>query len=320
MLNIVFLDRTGVPASHDIPRPTFEHHWVEYDYTAPEDAFERSKDADIIITSKVVFSRELLAKLPKLKLIALTATGTNNIDVVAANELGIAVKNVTGYSSVTVPEHVLGMIFALKHSLIGYHRDQITSDRWATCGQFCYKDYPITDVRHSTLGIFGKGCLGSEVGRLATLLGMNVLYAEHKNATDIREGYTPFEEVFKQADIITLHCPLTETTQNLINAETLSLMKPTAYLINTGRGALVDETALLNALENRTIAGAALDVLVKEPPEKDNPLMQAAKRLPNLLITPHVAWTSDSALTTLVNKVTQNLEDFVRTGNTGSGK
>ncbi|KMK51024.1 glycerate dehydrogenase [[Actinobacillus] muris] len=314
MLNIVFLDRTGIPASHEIPRPSFPHNWVEYDRTTADQTFERAKDADIIITSKVLFGRELLAKLPKLKLIAITATGTNNIDLVAAKELGIAVKNVTGYSSVTVPEHVLGMIFALKHSLMSYHRDQVTSDRWATCGQFCYTDYPITDVRGATLGVFGKGCLGTEVGRLATLLGMKVLYAEHKGATTIRDGYTPFETVLAQADIVTLHCPLTDTTQNLINAQTLALMKPTAYLINTGRGPLVDEAALLDALQNGTIAGAALDVLVKEPPEKDNPLIQAAKVLPNLLITPHVAWASDSAVTTLVNKVAQNIEEFVATG------
>lgn len=314
MLNIVFLDRTGIPATHNIPRPSFPHNWIEYDRTSAEETYERAKDADIVVTSKVLFGRELLARLPKLKLIAITATGTNNIDLVAAKELGIAVKNVTGYSSVTVPEHVLGMIFSLKHSLMSYHRDQVTSDRWATCGQFCYVDYPITDVRGSTLGVFGKGCLGTEVGRLAELVGMKVLYAEHKGATTIRDGYTPFEEVLKQADIVTLHCPLTETTQNLINAETLALMKPTAYLINTGRGPLVDETALLDALESSKIAGAALDVLVKEPPAIDNPLIQAAKRLPNLLITPHVAWASDSAVTTLVNKVAQNIEEFVKTG------
>ena len=313
-MNIVFLDRTSIPASHDIPRPSFPHTWTEYDRTLPEETFERSKDADIVVTNKVVFDRELLSRLPKLKLIAITATGTNNIDLDAAKDLGIAVKNVPGYSSVAVPEHVLGMIFSLKHSLIGYHRDQVTSDRWATCGQFCYTDYPITDVRGATLGVFGKGCLGTEVGRLAQLLGMKVLYAEHKGARHIREGYTEFETVLKQADIVTLHCPLTDTTKNLINAETLALMKPTAYLINTGRGPLVDETALLEALENGKIAGAALDVLVKEPPEKDNPLIQAAKRLPNLLITPHIAWASDSAVTTLVNKVAQNIEDFVMHG------
>ncbi|WP_233116424.1 2-hydroxyacid dehydrogenase [Aggregatibacter actinomycetemcomitans] len=313
-MNIVFLDRTGIPASHDIPRPSFPHTWTEYDRTLPQETFERAKDADIVVTSKVVFDRDLLSRLPKLKLIAITATGTNNIDLAAAKALGIAVNNVTGYSGVTVPEHVLGMIFALKHSLMSYYRDQVTSDRWATCGQFCYTDYPITDVRGATLGVFGKGNIGTEIGRLAQLLGMKVLYAEHKGADRIRDGYTDFETVLKQADIVTLHCPLTDTTKNLINADTLALMKPTAYLINTGRGPLVDESALLAALESGKIAGAALDVLVKEPPEKDNPLIQAAKRLPNLLLTPHVAWASDSAVTTLVNKVAQNIEDFVANG------
>ena len=314
MLTIVFLDRTGIPATHEIPRPNFAHQWIEYDRTSADQTYERAKEADIIITSKVLLTRELLAQLPKLKLIAITATGTNNVDMVAAQELGIVVKNVTGYSSVTVPEHVMGMIYSLKHSLMSYHRDQIMTDRWATCGQFCYVDYPVTDIRGSTLAIFGKGNTGSEVARLAQAVGMRVIFAEHKNAQVIREGYVPFEEAFKQADIVSLHCPLTEQTQHLINAETLALMKPTAYLINTGRGPLVDERALLEALENRQIAGAALDVLAKEPPELNDPLMLAAKRLPNLLITPHVAWASDSAVTTLVNKVTENMETFVATG------
>ena len=314
MLTIVFLDRTGIPATHEIPRPNFAHQWIEYERTSADQTYERAKEADIIITSKVLLTRELLAQLPKLKLIAITATGTNNVDMVAAQELGIVVKNVTGYSSVTVPEHVMGMIYSLKHSLMSYHRDQIMTDRWATCGQFCYVDYPVTDIRGSTLAIFGKGNTGSEVARLAQAVGMRVIFAEHKNAQVIREGYVPFEEAFKQADIVSLHCPLTEQTQHLINAETLALMKPTAYLINTGRGPLVDEKALLEALENRQIAGAALDVLAKEPPELNDPLMLAAKRLPNLLITPHVAWASDSAVTTLVNKVTENMETFVATG------
>lgn len=312
-MNIVFLDRTGIPATHSIPRPTFPHTWIEYDHTSADETFDRVKDADIIITSKVILNRELLAKLPKLKLIAITATGTNNVDLVAAKELGIIVKNVTGYSSVTVPEHVIGMIYSLKHSLMSYHKDQLT-DRWATCGQFCYVDYPITDIQGSTLGIFGKGNTGSEVARLAQAVGMNVIFAEHQGAKEIREGYVAFEEVFKQADIISLHCPLTEQTEKMINAHTLSLMKPTAYLINTGRGGLVEESALLDVLENGKIAGAALDVVAKEPPELNDPLMNAAKRLPNLLITPHIAWASDSALTTLVNKVAQNIEEFVATG------
>ena len=309
-MNIVFLDRTGVPSHIPFPKPSFPHNWVEYDVTHGDQTVERSKDADIIITSKVVFTREIMQQLPKLKLIALTATGTNNIDLDAAKDLGIAVKNVTGYSSVTVPEHVLGFIFSLKHSLMNWYKDQF-SKKWADSEQFCYFDYPITDVRGSVIGIVGKGCLGSEVGRLAEALGMKVLFAERKGATTIRDGYLPFEEVLKQADIVTLHCPLTPQTENLINAETLKLMKPTAFLINTGRGPLVDEQALADALANKTIAAAALDVLCQEPPAKDNPLIVAAAKLPNLMITPHVAWASDSAVMTLVGKVNQNIEDFV---------
>ena len=312
-MKIVFLDSTAVPPHLPIPRPDFAHEWIEYEYTTPEQTVERMKDADIAVTSKVIFSREVMQQLPKLKLIAVTATGTNNIDLIAAKDLGIAVKNVTGYSSVTVPEHVIGFIFAFKHSLMGWHKDQLEG-RWGQSKQFCYFDYPITDVRNSTLGIIGKGCIGSEVGRLATALGMKVLYAEHRHATACREGYTPFEEVLKQADVVTLHCPLTETTTNLINQETLSLFKPGAFLINTGRGPLVDETALLEALQSGRLGGAALDVLVKEPPVADHPLIVAAKTMPNLIITPHIAWASDSAVTTLVNKVRSNIEEFVKTG------
>lgn len=312
-MKIVFLDSTAIPKHIPIPRPTFAHEWIEYEHTSAAQVIERMQDVDIAVTSKVVFSREVMQQLPKLKLIAITATGTNNVDLVAAKELGIVVKNVTGYSSVTVPEHVLGMIYSLRHSLMGWYRDQLT-DRWVDNPQFCYFDYPIKDVKGSVLGIFGRGNLGQEVGRLAELLGMKVLYAEHRGAATIREGYTKFEDVLAQADILTLHCPLTETTQNLINRETLALCKRGAILINTGRGPLVDEQALLDALNSGQLSGAAIDVMRQEPPEKGNVLMEAAKRMPNLLITPHIAWASDSAVTTLVNKVAQNIEEFVATG------
>ena len=313
-MNIVFLDSTGIPASHRIPSFSFPHQLTEYAHTAAEQVLARAKDADIIITSKVILNHEILSQLPKLKLIAVTATGTNNIDLMAAKALGITVKNVTGYSSVTVPEHVIGMIYALKHRLIDYHRDQLLTERWATCGQFCYVDYPISDVQGSTLGIIGRGCIGNEVARLAQAVGMRVLFAEHQHATTIREGYTAFDEVLEQADVISLHCPLTPQTEQLINAKTLALMKPNACLINTGRGGLINEADLLQALQSGKLAGAALDVLVKEPPASDDVLWLAAKTQPNLLITPHVAWASDSALTTLVNKVAQNIEEFVLTG------
>ena len=312
-MKIVLLDRVTIPSHIAIPQPNFPHEWVEYERTSPEQTVERMQGAQIAITNKVIFNREVMQKLPDLKLIALLATGMNNIDLVAAKELGITVKNVTGYSVVTVPEHVIGFIFNFKRSLTGWYNDQLRG-KWSDSKQFCYFDYPITDVRGSTLGIIGKGCIGSEVGRLASALGMNVLYAEHRHATTCREGYTPFEEVLKQSDIVTLHCPLTENTQNLINKETLSLFKRGALLINTGRGPLVNELDLLEALQSGKLGGAALDVLVKEPPPKDHPLIIAAQTMPNLIITPHVAWASDSAITTIVNKVRSNIEEFYQTG------
>ncbi|MGR6981110.1 2-hydroxyacid dehydrogenase [Testudinibacter sp. P27/CKL/0425] len=309
MLKIVHLDSSSLPKHIPIPRPNIEHQWTAYEATDPEQTLERLQGADVAVTNKVVITRELMQQLPDLKLIAVTATGTNNVDLDAAKALGITVKNVAGYSSVCVPEHVIGMIFALKHSLMGWYRDQLT-DRWVENKQFCYFDYPLTDVRNSVLGVFGKGNLGSEVGRLASAVGMKVLYAEHKDATDCREGYTPFDEVLAQADFISLHCPLTPTTQNLINRETLAKTKKGAFLINTGRGPLVDENALVEALNSGHLGGAAIDVMIKEPPEKGNVLMEAAKTMPNLLITPHIAWAADSAVEILVGKVRDNIEQF----------
>ncbi|MDU8924785.1 2-hydroxyacid dehydrogenase [Pasteurellaceae bacterium LIM206] len=312
-MKIVFLDSTALPPHLPIPRPNFPHEWVEYESTAPDEVLKRAKDAEIIITSKVVLNRDIMSRLPRLKLIALTATGTNNIDLATAKELGIVVKNVAGYSSVSVPEHVIGLIFSLKHSLAGWYRDQ-QAGKWGESKQFCYFDHPITDIRGSTLGIIGKGSLGSEVARLATALGMKVLFAERRGAVACRAGYTPFEAVLNQADIVSLHCPLTEDSRNLINQQTLSLFKRGALLINAGRGPLVDETALLAALKSGRLGGAAIDVMATEPPAKDNPLLLAAQSMTNLLITPHVAWASDSAVTILVNKVRSNIEEFVATG------
>lgn len=310
MLNIVFLDRSALPAHLPIPRPNFPHHWTDYDTTCPSELLERAKDADIIITSKVRFDRQTLAQLPKLKLIAITATGTNNVDLEAAQALGVSVKNVTDYSTISVAEHVIGLIFAFKRSLVAWGEDS-SAGKWAKSKQFCYFDYPIQQIRGLTLGIVGKGSIGEEVGRLAQALGMNVIYAEHKNASTIRDGYLPFKAVLTQADILSLHCPLTSNTEKLIDENTLRLMKPTAFLINTGRGQLIDEDALINALQEKIIAGAAVDVLCQEPPHKSDPLFVAGQNLPNLIITPHIAWASEEAIQILVKKVQQNLEDFV---------
>lgn len=311
MLTIVHLDSDTFPRGTVVPKPRIEHQWIAYPFTDPADRLERLKDADVAVSNKVVIDRELMAQLPRLKLIAITATGMNNVDLDAAKEFGICVKNVAGYSSTCVPEHVLGMMFALKHSLMGWYRDQLT-DRWVENKQFCYFDYPITDIRGSTLGIIGKGNLGTEVARLATAVGMNVIFAERPNAKTCRESYLPFDEVLVKSDFISLHCPLTSETQNIINAQALSKMKKGAFLINTGRGPLVDEKALVEALNNGHLGGAALDVMIKEPPEKGNIIMQVAKNLPNLLITPHIAWASDSAIDTLLHKVRDNIEAFAK--------
>ncbi len=309
MLNIVFLDRTSLPANVNIPRPSFPHHWTEYDKTATQQIIERTRDADIIISNKVVLDREILQQLPKLKLIAIPATGTNNVDLDAAKTFGIEVKNVSDYSRESVAEHVISMIFMLKRHLMNWYADQQLG-KWAKSTQFCYFDYPIQNIRDLTLGVIGKGSIGNEVARLAKGLGMKVIFAEHRDATTVRAGYTDFIETLQQADVISLHCPLTPSTTNLINAQTLALMKSTAILINTGRGGLIDEEALLQALENADIGGAALDVLKQEPPAEDNRLFIAAKCLPNLILTPHVAWAAESAVATLIQKVHQNLEDF----------
>ncbi|WP_283163680.1 2-hydroxyacid dehydrogenase [Brenneria tiliae] len=316
MLKITFLDKGALPETifmkkNSFRRPQCRHEWIEYSYTPPELVIARAKNSDIIITSKTVLTREILAALPRVKLIAVTATGTNNIDTVAAAELGVSVKNVANYSTQAVSEHAIAMIFALKHSLMGWYRDQL-GDRWASQPQFSYFDHPVKDIAGSTLGIIGAGAIGREVARLATALGMKALFAERRGVAQCRPGYLPFEQVLQSADTLSLHCPLSDETRGLINSHTLALCKPTVSIINTARGGLIDEAALLSALNHRRIAGAALDCLTQEPPAKDNPLMNAAKILPNLLITPHIGWTSASSLQVLMEKTVENIDEFVQ--------
>ncbi|RQW61538.1 D-2-hydroxyacid dehydrogenase [Vibrio viridaestus] len=307
---VVFVDRATIPEQIVFPELGFEHDWVEYDYTQPEQTYERVVDADIVITNKVVFDRSLLARLPKLKLIAVAATGVNNVDISTCKERNIAVTNVQGYSTRSVPEHVLGMIYALKRNLLGYHQD-IADGVWQKDNQFCFFTHPIGDVADSTLAIIGGGALGQAVAILAQAVGMKVVFAERKNATTCRDGYVPFEQAIREADIVTLHCPLNDETRNLISKSELIAMKSSAILINTGRGGLVDEVALVEALKQSAIAGAGVDVFTQEPADKSNPLI-ANMAMPNLLLTPHVAWGSDSAITKLVSILFSNIEQFIQ--------
>ncbi len=306
---IVFLDAATIPKHIPIPAPSFPHQWQSYETTSTEEILERVKDADIIITNKVILTADTLAQLPNLKLVAIGATGTNNVDLVACKRLGISVCNIQGYAAQSVSEHVLGMVFTLRRNLVGYHQD-IQRGEWQKQNQFCFFTHPIGNIAGTTMGIIGRGNLGQAVAALARAVGMKVIFAEHKGAGSCREGYLPFEDVLAQSDVISLHCPLSEHTVGLINRPEFERMPNHAILINTGRGGLVDEVALINALKSGTIAGAGVDVFTEEPATQENPLLANAD-LPQLLLTPHVAWGSDTAITTLSNQLIENINRFI---------
>nr|WP_117235827.1 D-2-hydroxyacid dehydrogenase [Vibrio maerlii] len=307
--HIVFLDRATIPPQIKLPQLQFEHDWIEYDYTSAEEVESRLVDADIVITNKVVLTAELLAKFPNIKMIAVSATGTNNLDIEYCQSAGIAVTNIQGYATRSVPEHVIAMLFALRRNLIGYHQD-IQKGEWQRNKQFCFFTHPIGDVAGSTIGIIGSGALGQATATLATAIGMKVLFAERKGATTVRDGYLPFDTVLEQSDVLTLHCPLTAETKNLISSDEFAQMKSSAILINAGRGGLVDEKALITALKCGELSGAGVDVFTEEPAGDSNPLI-ANMDLPNLLLTPHVAWGSDSAIQRLADILGENIEAFV---------
>ncbi|CAH6860466.1 putative 2-hydroxyacid dehydrogenase HI_1556 [Vibrio chagasii] len=308
-LKVVFLDRATIPSQIHLKPLSFEHEWVEYDFTAPEQVSERVEEADVVITNKVVLNESNLASAKKLKLIAVSATGVNNVDVEYCKSKNIAVANVQGYATQSVPEHVIAMLFALKRNLVGYHKD-IEAGEWQKDKQFCFFTHPIQDVAGSTLGLMGSGSLGQATATLAKAIGMKVMFAERKGAESCREGYLPFDTVLKQADVISLHCPLTDATQNLISERELTMMKSSAVLINAGRGGLVDEQALVEALKKHEIAGAGMDVFTQEPADNSNPLL-ANSHLPNLLLTPHVAWGSDSSIQKLSDILMDNIDGFI---------
>jgi glycerate dehydrogenase len=250
--------------------------------------------------------------LPQLQMIAVAATGTNNVDLEACRARGIVVSNIRGYAVHTVPEHVFALLLALSRNVFAY-REAVAAGRWQASDQFCFFDYPIRDLHGATLGVMGGGSLGSGVIRLAEAFGMRVLRAERKGASSVRDGYTAFDRVLQEADAISLHCPLTAETKNLIGEAELRAMKPSALLINTARGGLVDELVLVRALQEGWIAGAGFDVLSVEPPSAGNPLLTPALLAqPNFLLTPHVAWASRPAMQSLADQLIGNIEAFAR--------
>ncbi|WP_334157830.1 D-2-hydroxyacid dehydrogenase [Oryzomicrobium sp.] len=310
MHRIAYLERESIRA--DVRRPAFPHDWVEYPRTVPAELDARLAGVTIAIVNKLPFTAELIGRLPDLKMIAVAATGTNNVDLAACQARGIVVSNIRGYARQTVPEHALALLMALSRNLVAY-RASVQDGRWQRSDQFCFFDHPIRDLHGQTLGVIGSGDLGDGFARLAEALGMTVLKAERKCAATVRPGYTAFDRVIAESDAISLHCPLTPDTRHLIGAAELAAMKPTALLINTARGGLVDEAALAAALRAGTIGGAGFDVLTEEPPKDDNPLLAPdVLALPNFILTPHVAWASAPAMQALADQLIDNVEAFAR--------
>jgi len=306
MERIVFIERNTIQGN--FRRPKFEHEWVEYPESFADQVVERIRDATIIISNKLSLGEPQLAAASNVKLIAIAATGSDCVELDYCRSRGIAVCNVRGYAANSVPEHVLMLILALRRNLLAYRKD-VEGGKWQESKQFCLLTHPLNDIKGTTIGIVGHGAIGRSMARLAEALGLKVLLAEHKHAREIRQGRTSFAEVLKQSDVVTLHCPLTEDTRDMFGSEEFTMMKPNSLLINTARGALIQEEALVNALESGLIAGAAVDCLREEPPRNGSPLLDV--NLQNLIVTPHVAWASEEAVQALADQVIDNIEAFV---------
>lgn len=305
MTHIVFLDRATLPV--ELPNLSHPHHWTDYAQTSSSEIVSRLQHAQIAVTNKVPFNQETLAALPNLKLIAVAATGVNIIDLAACRALGIQVCHVSGYSTHSVAEHTFMQILALRRNLLPQVQ-QVQAGAWQNSPHFSLFDYALHDCFGSTIGIIGRGATGERVASLASAFGMRVLFAERKQTTQIRAGYTAFQSVLEQADILSLHCPLNAETQDLIHQKELASMQKHAILINNARGGIVNETALAHALQTGALAGAALDVLSMEPPKMGNILLN---NIPNLILTPHVAWRSTAAMQALAKQLIANIHAFL---------
>jgi glycerate dehydrogenase len=279
-----------------------------FERTAPEQLAERIRDADIVLTNKVPLRRESMSGQSRLKYIGVSATGYNIIDVDAARELGIVVTNVPTYGTTSVAQMVFAHVLNLTQR-VGDHASAVRSGRWASSPDWCFWDFPLLELGAMTMGIVGYGRIGQATAELAQAFGMKVI-AHNRSAiaesSKVRQA--DLEALFRESDVVSLHCPLTPETTRLVNRERLALMKPTAFLINTSRGALVDEAALADALNNGRLAGAGLDVLDAEPPAAGNPLFTAK----NCYITPHIAWATRSSRQRLLDTAVENVASFLQ--------
>ena len=303
MTRVVFLDRASVRAQ--VRKPACATEYVEYQATAPDEIVPRLEGATVAILNKVPMRSETLERLPQLKLIAVAATGYDVVDVAYCKAHGIAVANIRNYAIHTVPEHAFALILALRRNLLAYRAD-VERGVWNKSEQFCFFTHPIGDLHGSTLGIIGEGAIGQGTAAIGRAFGMRVLFADHPPPKAAGVTFTPHEQVLAQADVLSLHCPLMPETRNLIDLAALRKMKRNALLINTARGGLVDEAALIQALEEGLIAGAGFDVLTVEPPRNGHPLLDVRRH--NFILTPHIAWASDGAMQFLADQLIDNIE------------
>src|ERR1700744_431714 len=305
-MRVVFLDRASLKAN--LRKFAFPAEYIEHQKTAVAEIAARLKGADIAIINKVPMRAETLKQLPQLKMIAVAATGYDVVDIPYCNEHGIAVANIRNYAVHTVPEHTFALILALRRNLLGYRQD-VEAGVWNKSEQFCFFTHDIGDLYGSTLGIIGEGAIGQGTAAIGRAFGMQVLFADHAPPKMPDVQFTPLDEVLAQSDVISLHCPLLPATRNLIDTNAFRRMKRNALLINTARGGLVDEAALIEALDAGLIAGAGFDVLTVEPPKDGHPLLDV--RRPNFILTPHVAWASDGAMQFLADQLVDNIEAWV---------
>ncbi|MCP4846950.1 MAG: glycerate dehydrogenase [Verrucomicrobiaceae bacterium] len=308
--HIVFLDSSTMDAG-DVDLSTLNQfgHLSLHPVTSAEQITERIAGAHVAITNKVVLNREILQQSESLELIIVCATGVNNIDLDAAKEQNITVTNVAGYSTASVAQHALSLLLNLSGNA---HRYCTEASLWAESPIFTRLAHPMSELSGKTFGLAGAGNIGCLVGQTLETLGMHIQVLARKGSLTDRHPEWPRinrEDFFSTSDAISLHCPLTETTHHMVNQATLDLMKKTTFLVNTGRGELIDESALIRALRSRSIAGAALDVISQEPPPAGHPLL--ADDIPNLIITPHSAWTSVESRTRLLEGISNNLKTFI---------
>jgi glycerate dehydrogenase len=302
-LRVVFLDRASLKAN--LRGFNFPAEYTEHQKTGVDEIVPRLAGADVAIINKVPMRADTLRQLPQLKMIAVAATGYDVVDIPYCKEHGIAVANIRNYAVHTVPEHAFAMILALRRNLLAYRQD-VEAGMWNKSEQFCFFTHDIGDLYGATLGIIGEGAIGQSTAAIGRAFGMRVLFADHPPPKVEGVTFTPHDTVLAESDVISLHCPLLPSTRNLIDLAAFRKMKRNALLINTARGGLVDEAALIQALDEGLIAGAGFDVLTVEPPKDGHPLLDV--RRPNFILTPHIAWASDGAMQFLADQLIDNVD------------